>query len=118
MESNKELSRVNGKDLFMLTNLDYESWAPKAMKHLLTYPGPWQWIKTGLEPTFIAPPLEIPAEAPPRQMQARARVRADEGGRVGEGRRARGRGREFMQLAEESDDEQDEGRLLEALSIG
>ena len=78
MESNKELAKEKEKELPMLTSLNYESWAPTAMKHLLAYPGPWQWIKTGLEPTFITPPLEIPAEAPPRQVQARARARIPE----------------------------------------
>ena len=91
----------------MLTNLNYESWAPKAMKYLLAYPGPWEWIKTGIEPTLITPPLEVPAEAAPRRMQAAARLRTNQGGRAGRGRRGR---RGFMELVEEEEEvEQDEG---------
>ena len=89
MENKRDLTKESDKQLTMLTSLNYESWAPKAMKHLLAYPGPWQWIKTGEEPTFITPPLEVPAEVQPRRMQARARVRPNEGGRAGGGRRAR-----------------------------
>ncbi len=66
-------------------------------------------IKTGEEPTFITPPLEVPAEVQPRRIQARARVRPNEGGRAGGGGRARGRARGFLELAEEENDEdQDE----------
>ena len=107
MESSKEISREKEKELFMLTSLNYESWAPKAMKHLLAYPGPWEWIKTGLEPTFITPPLEIPAEAPARQMQARARAPIGEGGRAGGRRRGRAR-RGFAGLAEQDDEEEED----------
>jgi hypothetical protein len=79
MESiaDKESTTDNDKGLFMLTNLNYESWAPRAMKYLLAYPGPWEWIKTGIEPTFITPPLEVPAEVQPRRIQAAARVRSN-----------------------------------------
>jgi hypothetical protein len=86
MESNKEISRDNEKELFMLTSLNYESWAPKAMKYLLAYPGPWEWIKTGMEPTFVTPPLEIPAEAPARCREEREPqlVKVEEQGEEGE----------------------------------
>ena len=108
MESNKDSSEDKG--LFMLTSLNYEGWAPKAMKYLLAYPGPWEWIKTGMEPTFNTPPLEILAEAPPRRVQPRARGRINEGGRA-ERRRGRARERGFAELAEaEEDEEQEEER--------
>ena len=47
------------RDLFLLTNLNYEAWAPKCMDRLLAYPGPWEWLKNGVEPQFITPPLEV-----------------------------------------------------------
>ncbi len=86
----------------MLTNLKYESRAPKAMKHSTRS---LETIKRGVEPTFITPPLKIPAEVPPRQVRARARARIDEGERGKASRRAREgrRGRVLLELAEEED---------------
>jgi hypothetical protein len=84
MESINGITREDNKGLFMLTNLNYESWAPKAMKYLLAYPGPWEWIKTGLEPTFNTPLLEILAEAPQRRVQPRESTKVGERGGGGE----------------------------------
>ena len=69
MESGYQQPMEKNTYLFKLTNLNYETWAPNAMKHLLVFPDSWEWIKNGVEPTFITPPLEIPREEQPRQNQ-------------------------------------------------
>jgi hypothetical protein len=55
IERNNGISRERNEDLFILTNLKYENCAPKAMKYLFAYPGPWEWIKTGVEPPYSRP---------------------------------------------------------------
>jgi hypothetical protein len=56
----------------------------------LAYPGPWDWIKSGVEPQFEVPAVEVPGQAPARRMQAAGRAQAQNVGRGA----ARGRGRE------------------------
>ena len=111
MESDQKQLVEKESYLFKLTNLNYETWAPNAMKHLLVYPDTWEWIKNGVEPAFITPPLEIPREEQPRQNQRGARALRNEGGRGLGGRRGRGRGRGFLELAEEDEEnDQDQDR--------
>ncbi len=96
--------------LVRVHDLNYESWAPKCMGHLLAYPGPWEWLRNGEEPQFITPPLEIPRVEQRRQVQAGARGRGNGGGRGAGGRRARDkrRARGLTALAEEEDEDKED----------
>jgi hypothetical protein len=89
MES-KLNQREKGGSMVILTEQNYEAWSSICMDHLLAYPGPWDWIKSGVEPQFEVPPLEVPGQAPARRMQAAGRAQAQNVARGA----ARGRGRE------------------------
>ncbi len=76
---------------------------------LIGLPDTLEWVKNGVEPAFVTPPLEIPKEEQPRQNQPGARARRNEGGSGLGGRRGRGRG--ILALAEEEEeDDQDQNR--------
>ncbi len=102
--------KERNQDLFLLTNLNYELWAPKCMDRLLANPGPWEWLRNGEEPQFNTPPLEIPRVEQRRQVQVGARGRGDGGGRGVGGRRARDqrRARRLAALAEEEDENEED----------
>ena len=87
MES-RRAAKDKDQDLILLTNLNYEAWAPKCLDRLLAYPGPWEWIKNGVEPVFITPPLEVPRVLQ-QQAPAAGRGRGNEAGRGAGGRQAR-----------------------------
>jgi hypothetical protein len=102
----QEQTMEKNSGLFKLTNLNYESWAPNAMEHLLNYPGPWEWIRTGLEPTYPTPPLEIPGEIQPCEAQVGGRGRGNGAGRGVAVRRGRGgrQGRGIFDVLDEDDE--------------
>ncbi len=115
MESRRAL-KDKDQDLPLLTNLNYEAWAPKCLDRLLAYPGPWEWLKSGEEPLFITPPLEIPRVWQRQQAPAAGRGRENEGGRGAGGRQAgkqareRQRARDMAALAEEEDEDAGDAR--------
>ncbi len=88
MESVKAESRESGGKMIILKENNYGVWISLRMDHLLTYPGPWDWIKSGIEPQFEVPTLEVPGPRPERIMPAARRAQAQDGG-IGA---ARGRG--------------------------
>ena len=102
--------KERSQDLFLLTNSNYELWAPKCMDRLLAYPGPWEWLKNGVEPQFITPPLEIPRPDQRRQIAVGARGRGIDAGRGAGGRQARQRqrARGLAALAEEEDEDEED----------
>jgi hypothetical protein len=60
MENIGSNHRDKGGSMLILTEHSYEAWSSTCMDHLLVYPGPWDWIKSGIEPEFEVPPLEFP----------------------------------------------------------
>ncbi len=83
MESIKSEQKESGGKMIILTEHNYEAWAALCMDHLLAYPGPWDWIKYGIEPLFEPPLLQVPREEP---AQAARRAPATEQGRRGDAR--------------------------------
>ena len=77
------------------------------MEHLLNYPGPWEWIRTGLEPTYPTPSLKISGEIQPREAQVGGRGRGNGAGRGVAVRRGRGgrQGRGIFDVLDEDDEE-------------
>ncbi len=108
----RRASKDKDQDLPLLTNLNYEAWAPKCLDRLLAYPGPWEWLKSGEEPQFITPPLEIPRARQRQQVQGAGHGRENEGGRGAGGRQARERqrARGMPALAEEEDEDAGDAR--------
>ncbi len=112
MESIKSEQRETGGKMIILTEHNYEAWAALCMDHLLAYPGPWDWIKYGVESLFEPPLLEVPREQPARANQAARRAPAAEQGRRGDARRARNQRRggafqDFDEPEEQGDEDED-----------
>ena len=92
MESNASNHREKGGAMIILSENNYEAWSSICLDHLLAYPGPWDWIKSGVEPEFEVPPLEIPGPELRRGMPAARRAEPRGGGRGA----VRGRNLAFM----------------------
>ncbi len=91
----------------------------------MAYPGPWDRIKTGAEPQFEVPPLEVPGAAPARRMPSARRAQGQDGGR-GAGQRGgrerqRNRGladlRDLQELLREQEDEDEDLAPLERAMV-
>ncbi len=92
MENNVTNYREKGGAMFILSESNYEAWSSICLDHLLAYPGPWDWIKSGVEPEFEVPPLEVPGPEQRRRVPAARRAEPREGGRgAGRGRNRGGR---------------------------
>ena len=74
--------KEKGGAMVILSENNYEAWSSICLDHLLAYAGPWDWIKSGVEPEFEVPPLEIPGPEQRRRMPAARRAEPREGGRV------------------------------------
>ena len=124
MESNNGNYKEKGGSMIILSENNYEAWSSLCMDHLLAYPGPWDWIKTGVEPQFEVPPLEVPGPAPARRIPAARRAQGQDGGRgAGQrGGRERGRNRGLADLrdlqealGEQEDEDEDQVQLERAM---
>ena len=117
MESTISNYKEKGGAMIILSENNYEAWSSICLDHLLAYPGPWDWIKSGIEPEFEVPPLEIPGPAIRRRIPAARRAEPREGRREAVRGRNRG-GRRNRGLADLEDLEEVLGEQAEDEGVG